>query len=261
MIPKIIHYCWFGENKKTKLIRNCIESWKLHLKDYEIIEWNETNCDLTTPFVLDAYKQEQWAFVSDYIRFEKLYEYGGIYLDTDMMVIKSFDSLLEDNCFFGAENENYISGGIFGAVKNDPFIKSCSDKYELIRLDKTTSLSEITIPKIITETFRTYYKKEVFFDKVLLKNNIKIYPLAYFYPFPYTDRLRVNYYKDYIINETVAIHLWNASWIEFSEFYYLRNKEYIKGIKQTIKVLKKGKSIEFKYFKKLASCIKESFLK
>ena len=103
MIPKVVQYCWFGGKKKTKLIKDCIKSWKRYLPDYKIIEWNEKNSDLAHPFVIEAYKLKKWAFVSDYIRLKVLYDFGGIYLDTDMMVLKSFES--HRSCKFCGEME------------------------------------------------------------------------------------------------------------------------------------------------------------
>lgn len=92
MIPKIIHYCWFGKGKKNRLIKRCIRSWKKRMPDYEIICWNEDNFDYTSvPFVKEAYEQKKWAFVADYVRLYALFHYGGIYLDTDSEVYKSFD--------------------------------------------------------------------------------------------------------------------------------------------------------------------------
>ena len=86
MIPKIIHYCWFGGSTKPKLVKDCILSWKIFFPNYEIIEWNEKNSDLNEPFVKAAYNLKKWAFVSDYVRLTKVYEYGGLYLDTDMLI-------------------------------------------------------------------------------------------------------------------------------------------------------------------------------
>ena len=108
MLPKVIHYCWFGGAKKPKLVRDCIKSWRNHLTDYEIIEWNESNCDLSHPFLNKCFELKKWAFVSDYIRLKVLYENGGIYLDTDMIVIKTFDNLLLKKLFSQSITLKYI---------------------------------------------------------------------------------------------------------------------------------------------------------
>ena len=91
-IPKIIHYVWVGNNEKPKDIKRCMETWKKHLKDYEIIEWNEKNFDIdSNKFVKEAYEARKWAYVSDYIRAYAIYNYGGIYLDTDVLVVEILD--------------------------------------------------------------------------------------------------------------------------------------------------------------------------
>ena len=96
-IPRVIHYCWFGKNKKQKLINKCIDTWKKYLKDYEIIEWNEENFNIDmSNFTKEAYEDKNWAFVSDYCRIWVLYNYGGVYLDTDIEVLKPIDDLYRE---------------------------------------------------------------------------------------------------------------------------------------------------------------------
>ena len=109
-IPKKIHFCWLGENEKTDLVKRCIESWRIKLPEYEIIEWNEKNFDFnnSNTYVKQALKRKRWAFVTDYMRLKILYDHGGIYLDTDVEVIKSFDTLLNDNSFIGLESFDTI---------------------------------------------------------------------------------------------------------------------------------------------------------
>lgn len=100
-MEKIIHYCWFGGNEKSQIIKKCINSWKKYMPEYKIMEWNEKNIDLSfSPFVIEAYKNKKWAFVSDVIRLKVLYEYGGIYLDTDVELYESLDDLLKNNDAF-----------------------------------------------------------------------------------------------------------------------------------------------------------------
>ena len=112
MIPKIIHYCWFGNAPKDKKVQRCIESWKKFLPDYEIKEWNNSNVDLDMmPFVRKAYECGKFAFASDVIRLWALYNYGGIYFDTDVEVVKSFDALLFSKGFIGFENDSFVNTG------------------------------------------------------------------------------------------------------------------------------------------------------
>ena len=106
MIPKVIHYCWFGRNPLPPLAVKCIESWKKFLPGYEIKEWNEDNFDVNIiPYIQEAYEARKYAFVSDYARFYILYHHGGIYFDTDVEVIKSIDDIIERGAFMGCENE------------------------------------------------------------------------------------------------------------------------------------------------------------
>lgn len=119
MIPKKIHYCWFGRNPLPELAVRCIESWKKYCPDYEIIEWNEDNYDINKiSYVKEAYQARKWAFVTDYVRLDVVNQYGGIYLDTDVELLKSLDPLLKYKSFFGMEEGKFIATGLgFGAEK------------------------------------------------------------------------------------------------------------------------------------------------
>ena len=131
-IPRIIHYCWFGKGEKPKIVLKCIESWKKHLHDYEIKEWNEENFDINcNTYVSEAYKMRKYAFVSDYVRVYALFNYGGIYLDTDVEVFKPFDDLLSHETFWGFEQENYIATSTIGSMKGNNLIKIFLDKYTI----------------------------------------------------------------------------------------------------------------------------------
>lgn len=131
MIPKIIHYCWFGGNEKSPLIKRCIESWKIFCPDYEIKEWNESNFDVNcNAYVKKAYKMKKWAFVADYARFYVLYQYGGVYLDTDVQLVKNIDELRLKGKFAGFGNDEIVSTGLILATeKNDWLCKKVMDTY------------------------------------------------------------------------------------------------------------------------------------
>ena len=124
-IPKVIHYCWFGRNEKPNLFYKCFESWKKYCPDYEIIEWNEDNFDINMiPYVKEAYEAKKWAFVADYARLWIVYHYGGIYLDTDVELLRPLDNLLASEAFFGSEDEKSIATGLgFGARKGNNVVK------------------------------------------------------------------------------------------------------------------------------------------
>lgn len=241
------------------MVEDCISSWKKYLSEYKIIEWNENNTDLNHPFVKRAYRQKKWAFVSDFVRLRLLYEYGGIYLDTDMLIIKSLDVFLDDQCFLGAEDENYINAGIIGARKSHSFIKACLSKYENIKMKNETDWSQVTVPKIITQVFKDYYDCNSLFNEKIELNDIVIYPPSYFYSLDLINREDIKNYRNYLTIDSHAVHLWNASWIEPNEFQYLRNKQYYTGFKKIFINIVSNRKISFYYFRKILSALKESF--
>ena len=132
MIPKIIHYCWFGNGPIPEKDKKCINSWKKYCSDYKIIQWNEKNYDITkNKYMNQAYQQKKWGFVPDYARLDIIYTYGGIYLDTDVEIIKSFDSLLSNRGFAGFERPDYVNLGLgFGAEAENIIIKKMLGKMQ-----------------------------------------------------------------------------------------------------------------------------------
>ena len=119
MIPKTIHYCWFGGKEKPKLAQKCIRSWKKYCPDYKIIEWNENNFDVhQNDYTSFLYENKKYAFLSDYVRLKVVFDQGGVYFDTDVEVIKSIDNFLKYEAFYGFENDQYVASGLgFGAEK------------------------------------------------------------------------------------------------------------------------------------------------
>lgn len=209
MIPKTIHYCWFGANKKPKLAKKCIKSWKKNCPDYEIVEWNEDNFDiLSCPhYVQQAYEAKKWAFVTDYVRLQVVYEHGGIYLDTDVEALKPFDHLLDEQAFFGFEYGEYINTGLgFGAEKGNAVLMEMMDDYK-------------GIPFLMADgTFDTtpcpVRNSQVFLRNGLRKDNSRqricdclILPSEYLCP--YDGRSR----ELQTTENTISIHWYNGSWI------------------------------------------------
>lgn len=131
MIPKVIHYCWFGHNEKPELVKRCIESWKKYCPGYEIKEWNEDNFDVNLcDYTKQAYDEGKWAFVSDVARLWIVYNEGGIYLDTDVEVRNILDELLNYSCWFGCDDIRYIATGLgFGAEQNHWLIEKLLNDY------------------------------------------------------------------------------------------------------------------------------------
>ena len=131
MIPKVIHYCWFGGKNMPDMAYRCIDSWKKYLPEYEIHLWNENNFDVknSVTYVMEAYEAKKFAFVADYVRLFALYSKGGIYLDIDVEVLKSFNDLLELNAFSGFENEVEITTGIIASKKKGAWVKEQLEYY------------------------------------------------------------------------------------------------------------------------------------
>ena len=132
MIPKKIHYCWFGRGEKPKLAQKCIASWRTYMPDYEIIEWNEDNFDVNyNAYTKMCYEEKKYAFLTDYLRLVIIEEQGGIYFDTDVEAVRSFDDLLENPAFAGFENDTHIATGLgFGAEPHNPVIQQMLKEYD-----------------------------------------------------------------------------------------------------------------------------------
>ena len=150
-MPKTIHYCWYGRGPKPEVFYKCLESWKSFMPGWKIIEWNESNTDLSfCQFLKDAYDNKKWAFVSDVVRLKAVYEYGGIYLDTDVELYSSLESLMCYNLFMFFQNHNQLNTGLgFGARKNNSLIKRMLDYYTTIPFS-ADNLNDIACPAINT---------------------------------------------------------------------------------------------------------------
>lgn len=207
-IPKVIHYCWFGGNPLPKSAQKCINSWKKYCPDYEIIQWNEENFDFSeNRYAREAYEQKKWAFVSDYARLKIIYEYGGIYLDTDVELIKSFDPLLSHDGFMGFQDKTQVASGLgFGACKHHPIIRKMLQDYDdipFIREDgslDTTACPRRNTQALLTEGLLLEY------PEVQNLHGIYIYPPEYFCPIDYLTGIRRK------TKNTYSIHHFDASW-------------------------------------------------
>ena len=156
MIPKKIHYCWYGGNEKDWLSRKCLKSLR-KLNDYEIIEWNERNCDVTEiPFVQQAYAAKKYAFVSDYFRLKALYTWGGVYIDTDVEIRKPFsEDMLNRDLVLGYMYENTLSTAVIMATPKHPFIKGLIERYQQMSFS-----GELPNNSIITQEFIRHFPNE-----------------------------------------------------------------------------------------------------
>ena len=210
MIPKIIHYCWFGHNPLSPLAQKCIASWRKFFPDYEIKEWNEDNFDVhSIPYTAQAYKHKKYAFVSDYARFKILYDYGGIYFDTDVEVIKPMDNVIAKGTFFGLENESLFAcnpGLGFACEPKFHLLKKMLDLYVNMQFETTSGeLNKKTIVEYFSEMLLLKGLQQA--PGIIEFEGAKFYPAEYFCPKP------SEFGKIQITEKTCAIHDYAASWI------------------------------------------------
>lgn len=206
MIPKKIHYCWFGKTELPANIREYINSWKKYLCEYEFIQWNETNFDINiNPYVKEAYEAKKWAFVSDYVRLYVLYNEGGIYLDSDIEVLRNFDNLLENYAFGGFESKGVIATCILGTEKKNPIFKNFIDYYVDRHFKKENGVYDMTPNTVpISKICREYGMIEKNIRQKL--NYITIYPEDYFCPKSIIDG------KIRLTENSYTIHHFDGSW-------------------------------------------------
>lgn len=208
MIPKKIHYCWLGGNPLPESAKKCIRSWRKYCPDYEIVEWNETNYDFTKNlYMKEAYEAKKWGFVPDYARLDIIYQYGGIYLDVDVEIVKSYDDLLKYNGFAGFETSEYINlGQGFGAEAGNLLIGNLIDSYKSLRFIKENGeLNLIASPELNTDTLECL--------GVLRNGELQIVDGFAFLP---SDYLCPKSFNDGIIrmtDNTYSIHHFEASWL------------------------------------------------
>ena len=208
MIPKKIHYCWIGGKPLPESAKKCIKSWKKFCPDYEIVEWNEKNYDFTkNQYMKDALEAKKWGFVPDYARLDIIYQHGGIYLDTDVEIIKSFDDLLSNKGFAGFESRDHVALGLgFGAEAGNPVIKKLMGSYEELSFRNADgTLNLIASPALNTETLKRLGLTQPAQYQVLC-DSFNIYPIEYFCPKSYDDGI-IRKTKN-----TYSIHHFDSSW-------------------------------------------------
>lgn len=208
MIEKKIHYCWFGGKELPELAKKCIASWKKYCPDYEIIEWNENNYDLCkNEYVKYTYEHKLYAFLTDYVRLDVVYEEGGIYLDTDVELLKPIDDLLSCKAFMGMEAVGQINTGlIFGAIRNHPFIKENKLYYEeQLFLDEQENFKRVNCVSITTRLLRKYKFEDK--NEIQKLKDIIVYPTEYFCPLDYASNI-LN-----ITKNTYSIHWYSGAWL------------------------------------------------
>ncbi len=207
MIPKTIHYCWFGKNPKPELVLKCLASWRKFAPDYKIIEWNEDNFIIENyKYAKEAFERKKYAFVSDVARFDLLYHYGGIYLDTDVELIKPLDGFLNHKMFMAYDQRGFIASGlIFGSIKGHHILSTILNYYANTpfimknKRENTTTVVTIVSNILAKNGFELNGLK-------IEREGIVIYPAIYFDPYDYEhDKMTIS-------DNTYAIHYYSGSW-------------------------------------------------
>lgn len=206
MIPKKIHYCWFGGKDLPKLAEQCINSWKKYCPDYEIVRWDENSFDINSNiYVKEAYNAKKYAFVTDYVRLYALYTQGGIYMDTDVEVLKNLDQFLKNKAFSGFETDTTIPTGIMGAESGTKIFKELLDYYKDKHfIQKNGSIDMTTNVIIITDMMSQ--KGFTPNNKLQTVADFTLYPKEYFCPIDYQTK------KKNITDNTYTIHWFAGSW-------------------------------------------------
>lgn len=196
MIPKVIHYCWLSGEPYPELVRKCIDSWSKYLPDYELILWDTNRIDINSNVWLSqAYNSKKYAFAADYIRFYALYHYGGIYLDADVEVLKSFNSLVGRDVFLGEEASGDIEAAVMGCEKGMVWVKECLEYYnERTFIIDNKSYDMTPVPLLVS--------------KVAEKHKLDIFAYDYFSP--------KNYHlgKTLVSKNTYCIHHFDGKWLD-----------------------------------------------
>ncbi|NCC01725.1 MAG: glycosyl transferase [Clostridia bacterium] len=180
-IPKTIHYAWFGHGEKNEILKKCLATWPQQLKDYNIVLWDEKNFPFEKyPFAQQAYEQKKWAFVADVARLHAIYYYGGIYMDTDVEVLKPFDDLLNCDAFACYETPNLITIGTLGAKPKHPWVGLILLWYQGLNMSK--NYNEIANTRIISRMMRLHYKVKLNGKEMVFADGVHLYPREYFCP-------------------------------------------------------------------------------
>lgn len=218
MIPKIIHYCWLSKDRYPKKISYCIKTWKKVMPDYEVWLWDLNRFDINQSlWVKEAYNEKKYAFAADYIRLFALYNYGGIYLDSDVEVIKRFDDLLTLPYFIGFENEDnqFLEAAIIGSEKNIEWIGKCLGYYNNRHFVSNGTYDMLPLPKILKCRIGSMQKIPSIEAFDYCSNILQVFPKEYFSPKTGTSGK-----LSYLSVKTYTIHHYSASWYPLSKRIY-----------------------------------------
>jgi hypothetical protein len=221
-IPPIIHYCWFGGRALPESAQKCIASWEKYFPDYEIKEWNESNYDAhKIPYIHEAYNAKKYAFVSDYARFDILYQHGGIYFDIDVEALKPFDRILENGGFMGFETNGCVNPGLgVGCASGENIVRQILELYGTLRfLNTDGSYNERTVVEYITAILKKNGLKEE--NAVQKLDGFTIYPIDYFNPKNFVTG------NIMITANTYSIHHFAMSWFSELDIFLITRRRNI----------------------------------
>lgn len=252
MIPKIIHYCWFGGADMPPAYKRYIEGWQQLHPAWDIRLWDESTSPVEDPYLNSCLKNKQWSNASNFMRLYSLLHFGGVYLDTDFMLLKSIDSFLLDQCFLGFEQDKtekhdfIINNAIVGADPNHGFIKCCYEQL-LSRFDGTEE-SDLSGPGLTTSILKEYWGINKYgLQKV---KDITLYPTEYFYPIHVHQAYLLNEYSKHLFPETHGIHMWGRSWldrkqlmdiIDYLNFRVFNQEQFIERLEKELAEERKAK--------------------
>lgn len=245
-IPKIIHYCWFGNNEYPDIMKKCLKSWKKKCPDYQFIKWDENNFDVnSSEWTKQAYESKKYAFVADYVRLKVLKEFGGIYLDIDQELLKPLDNFLAHSAFFGFMCEDSLSMGIIGAEPNHPVITKLFSYYD----NRSFIKNGIQDLLPITEWVTNYLADDglLLNDTFQTINGTAFYPREYFCPTYCTQPINLK------SGNTVSVHHWAMTWRTEQEkqtFHQLK-----KSRKKSVIIINKIKHLPYQVYKRLKRTI------
>jgi len=207
-IPRIIHYCWFGRGEKPGKIVKCMKSWGKYASDYVWMEWNEDSFDImSNRYVREAYEARKYAFVSDYVRLHALYTHGGIYLDTDVEIVKPLDPLLKHEAFSGFEDEVYLQSGTMGAENGHPWIKELLEDYDNRSFVQADGSYDFTTNTAVITEICSRHGLQLNGQYQRLSNGVDFYPRQYFSPYDYING------GNYRTMDSYTIHHFAQSWL------------------------------------------------
>jgi len=205
MIPKKIHYCWFGGEEEPEMVKRCLDSWDIILEDYTIKKWDESNIPKGINYLDNALKHKKYSNMSNYIRLYATYTEGGIYLDTDIEMLRTFEPLLKESCFVGYESSSSLNSAVLGSKKELPFLKELLST--LVSIHNGTEQSYLSGPVLLTKYLHSkgYCKPK---NLPYMHKNILICPQSYFYPYSWNEP----FYQECVKDDTYCIHRWTKLW-------------------------------------------------